>query len=355
MHHFTWHVEGAGSYSELRFRCIRRLSFRYHDENGLGTIPPEVVSSLDHELKVFAEFGVLGALVRLAEMWEPVASQNAPWAVQGSAASSLVLFGIGMLPFCPADHRLLFDRFVVAFRERRLEIDIVVSPEVMAIFRGLPVPGDTGTVEGIALRLIEYPTLDGHLHWEKVQPSLRPPSKDQVQQIIAGLQTNAARDLDFISTGLDFVAAVQPITFEDFVICQQLDDPGRISAGWPERVRRSRDERAAAPQTGEIDAGVLLQARGLPMFQEDLMAILSRFGGLDPIDAYRLVSAMALHRTETVRQGEQAFIEGAARNGLSRPHAESLFEIVSQGAPLATCKAHAISMAYLTAGLALGG
>ena len=40
------------------------------------------------------------------------------------------------------------------------------------------------------------------------------------------------------------------------------------------------------------------------MFQEDLMAILSRFGGLDPIDAYQLVSSMALHQAEKVRKGE---------------------------------------------------
>ena len=91
------------------------------------------------------------------------------------------------------------------------------------------------------------------------------------------------------------------------------------------------------------------------MFQEELMAILSRFGGLDPIDAYDVVSVMALHQEEKVRKGEQAFLEGAVRSGFTRPHAESLFAIVADGAPLATCKAHAISMAYLAAGLALGG
>lgn len=44
------------------------------------------------------------------------------------------------------------------------------------------------------------------------------------------------------------------------------------------------------------------------MCQKDLMVILSRFGGLDPIDAYQLVSALALHQAEKVRKGEQAFL-----------------------------------------------
>ena len=73
--------------------------------------------------------------MQLARMWEPVVAQRASWAVQGSAASSLVLFGIGMLPFCPADHGLLFDRFRIAFRGRPWELDVIVSPEVMAIVR----------------------------------------------------------------------------------------------------------------------------------------------------------------------------------------------------------------------------
>jgi DNA polymerase III alpha subunit len=90
------------------------------------------------------------------------------------------------------------------------------------------------------------------------------------------------------------------------------------------------------------------------MFQEDLMVILSRFGGLETIDAYQLVPAMALHQAEKVRKGEQAFLEGVARSGFVRPHAESPFAIVADAAPLAICKAHAISMAYLAAGLALG-
>ena len=84
------------------------------------------------------------------------------------------------------------------------------------------------------------------------------------------------------------------------------------------------------------------------------MTLLSRFGGLDLIEAYRLVTAIAFHRAEKVRSGKQAFVEGAMRGGFTRPHAESLFAIIADGAPLATCKAHAINMGFLAAGVALG-
>ena len=340
---------------DLRFRCINRLMQRYGGMDGQGQIPTDVLATLDRELAVFAEDGVLGALLQLAQMWEPVVAQRAPWAVQGSAASSLVLFGIGMLPFCPVDHGLLFDRFRIAFRGQPLELDVVVSPEVMAIVRGLPTPANAEAGQGITLGLAVYPKLEGHLHWEAVQPSLQPPSPEQVQGIITGFQSDVFSDLDFIATGLDFIEAVRPVTFGDLVLCQQLDDPCRIDAGWPERIRTAVDEAAVKILPNGIDTRSLLQARGLPMFQEELMAILSRFGALDPIDAYQLVSAMSLHQDEKARKGEQAFLEGAVRSGFTRPHAESLFAIVADGAPLATCKAHAISMAYLAAGLALGG
>jgi hypothetical protein len=328
---------------------------RYGGTEGQDQIPTDVLATLDRELEVFAEEGVLGALVQLARMWEPVVAQSASWAVQGSAASSLVLFGIGMLPFCPADHGLLFDRFRVAFSGRPLEIDVIVSPEVMAIVRGLPTPVNAEAGQGITLGLAVCPKLEGHLHWEAVQPSLQPPSPEQVQGIITGFQSDVFSDLDFIATGLDFIDTVRPVTFEDLVLCQQLDDPWRIEAGWPERIRTAVDEAAVKTLPEGIDTRGLWQARGYPMFQEDLMVILSRLGGLDPVDAYPLVSAMALHQDEKVRKGEQAFLEGAVRSGFARPHAESLFAIVADGAPLAACKAHSISMAYLAAGLALGG
>jgi hypothetical protein len=351
-----------GDGANLRCRCINRLMRRYGGTDGQGQIPTDVLATLDRELAVFAEEGVLGAIVQLAQMWEPVVAQRASWAVQGSAASSLVLFGIGMLPFCPADHGLLFDRFRIAFRGRPLEIDVVVSPEVMAIVRGAPAPADAEAGQGITLGLAVYPKLEGHLHWEAVQPSLQPPSPEQVQGIITGFQSDVfsdldfiATDLDFIATGLDFIDTVRPVTFEDLVLCQQLDDPCRIDAGWPERIRTAVDEAAVKSLPEGIDTRFLWQARGLPIFQEDLMAILSRFGGLDPIDAYQLVSAMGFHQDEKVRKGEQGFLEGAARSGFARPHAESLFAIIADGASLATCKSHAISMAYLAAGLALGG
>jgi hypothetical protein len=225
----------------------------------------------------------------------------------------------------------------------------------MAIVRGLPTPANAEAGQGITLGLAVYPKLEGHLHWEAMQPSLQPPSPEQVQEIITGFQADVSSELDFIPTGLDFVETVRPVTFEDLVVCQQLDDPWRIDAGWPERIRTAVDEAAGKSPPEGIDMRILSQARGLPMFQEDLMAILSRFGGLDPIDAYDLVSAMALHQDEKVRKGEQTFLEGAVRSGFARPHAESLLAIVADGAPLASCKAHVISMAYLAAGMALGG
>jgi len=341
--------------TELRSHCISRLMQRYGGMDGQGQIPTDVLATLDRELAVFAHDGVLGALLQLTQVWEPVVAQRAPWAVQGSAASSLVLFGIGMLPFCPVDHGLIFDRFRIAFRGQPLELDVVVSPEVMAIVRGLPTPANAEAGQGITLGLAEYPKLEGHLHWEAVQPSLHSPSPEQVQQIITGFQSDAFSDLDFTANGLDFIDTVRPVTFEDLVLCQQLDDPWRIEAGWPERIRTAVDEAAVKMLPEGIDTRFLWQARGLPMFQEDLMAILSWFGGLDPIDAYDLVSVMALHQEEKVRKGEQAFLEGAVRSGFTRTNAESLFAIVADGAPLATCKSHAISMAYLAAGLALGG
>jgi DNA polymerase III alpha subunit len=114
------------------------------------------------------------------------------------------------------------------------------------------------------------------------------------------------------------------------------------------------DEAAVKTLPEGIDTRVLWQARGLPMFQEDLMAILSRFGGLDPIDAYQLVSAMALHRDEKVRKGEQAFLRG---RGAERVYEAACGKPVRDrhgwGSP-GHLQAHAISMAYLAAGLALG-
>lgn len=344
---------------ELKAICMRRLAKRYGGQPDNGRIPEGVLETLNRELERFADEDLLGTLLSLGRMWAPVVSLGKPWAVQGSAASSLVLFGIGLLPFCPADHGLLFDRFRpdTVNRGGLLEIPVLVSPEVLALIRSIPTPEETDEGKGIRLELLEIQALKGHGHWEKVQPFLKPPTPEQVQVILSKLETSQAKRCPGLegSWVCDFIRQARPVTFEDLVVCQQLNHPSRIEAGWPEVFAEVLDNSREIKPPKNREQSLLAGTRGLPMFQEDLMEVLSQIGGIEKADAYLLLRSICGNRKAQMEQGKREFMRTAMRKGVAQSRAENLFALIHVGAPLATCKANAISMGYLAAGALLAG
>jgi len=344
----------AADTSELRQCCLRRLERRYGGGDGRGQIPDGALASLEKELAFFEEQGLIPPLLRLGQLWKPVADRAAPWAVQGAAASSIVLFGIGMLPFCPADHGLLFDRFGVAVRDGLLEITAVASPDVLERLSHTPSPGNSGNGKGIRLEIHALPDLQGRRHWEPLDSSLSPPTPTQVRSIVETLGTGG--DDPFFgprdSPGRALIQTVQPSTFEDLVLCQQLDTPPLIEAGWPRRFTDGGGE-VKPPHPGR-DQPLLPHTRGLPMYQEDLMGVLATAAGYGGADAYRFLKVLSRDRPGETALAKEDFLERAVRNGFTRSHAECLLAVIEEGARLGVCKANAISMGYLAAGLVLG-
>lgn len=341
----------AADAAALRRSCMRRLARRYAGEDGRGRIPEEALATLDEELALFEQEGLLSPLVHLERMWRPVAELAAPCAVQGAPASSVVLFGIGLLPFCPVDHGLLFDRLRVIVRDRSLEIAAVASPEVLALLASSSLPGDR---HGIRLELHELEALRGHTHWEAIDGSLLPPSAAQVRAIVERLDSGG--DDPFFgprgSWGRAFIRTVRPGTFEELVLCQRLDADTLIEAGWPTRF--AEGDGVAEPPQGDRDRSLLPRTRGLPMYQEDLMGVLQTAAGYGGVEAYRFLTVLFRDRPDETTPAKADFIERAMQHRFTRPHAEALLAVVEEGARLGICKANAISIGYLAAGVVLG-
>ena len=139
-----------------------------------------------------------------------------------------------------------------------------------------------------------------------------------------------------------------PKSFSDLRILISLNRPGPAKSGMLEQIvlNRGKDHESAPfiPETKEI----LAETYGIPIFQEQIMQIGARVGGLQPAEADALRRAMAKKRPELMERYKEAFYSGAREKGIDRKIAETYFFEMEKFSGYAFNKAHATAYATIT-------
>ncbi len=73
---------------------------------------------------------------------------------------------------------------------------------------------------------------------------------------------------------------------------------------------------------------VLEETYGVMVYQEQVMRILNRLGGIELSQAYACIKAISKKKTEVIAQGRKQFIEGAVERGLEKERATKIFELI---------------------------
>ena len=89
-----------------------------------GELSEEVQKRLDYELDIIRQTGYPGYFLIVWDYVKYAHSQGYPLSARGSAASSLVLYALGVITFNPMDYDCLFERFLNLERISPPDIDI---------------------------------------------------------------------------------------------------------------------------------------------------------------------------------------------------------------------------------------
>jgi DNA polymerase-3 subunit alpha len=143
---------------------------------------------------------------------------------------------------------------------------------------------------------------------------------------------------------------MRPDRLEDLIAANALFRPGPMDL-IPDYNRRKHGE-DAVPSVHEIVDRYTAETYGVMVYQEQVMQIVHGLGGIKLRDAYSLIKNISKKKHDKIEKERPKFIEGAQKQGLSKPQAQELFELILKFAGYGFNKSHSTGyaiVAYQTA------
>lgn len=177
-----------------------------------------------------------------------------------------------------------------------------------------------------------------------VDPNGLPLDDDKVYALFRAGDTDAV--FQFESPGMRRVLVeMQPTRIEDLIAANAMFRPGPMEL-IPTYCRRKAG-REPVERIHPLVDDILAETFGVMIYQEQVMQVLNRLGGLPLGRAMTLIKAISKKKRDVIESERAAFMEGARRNGIVTSEAERLFQLISRFAGYGFNKAHSTGYAIL--------
>ncbi len=126
----------------------------------------------------------------------------------------------------------------------------------------------------------------------------------------------------------DLLVKMKPDRFHDLIAILALYRPGPLNGGMVDTYVNRKHGRERATYEHAVMQEVLEETYGVMVYQEQVMRILNRLGGIELSKAYATIKAISKKKADVIAQGRKEFIDGSAERGLERARAEKIFELI---------------------------
>jgi len=152
----------------------------------------------------------------------------------------------------------------------------------------------------------------------------------------------------FESGGIrDLLIKMKPDRFTDIIATNALYRPGPLNGGMVDEYVDVKNGRKRASYLHPVLKEVLEETYGVMIFQEQVMRILNRLGGIELSQAYGTIKAISKKKTEVIAKSRDQFIEGAITRGLDREKADKIFELIEHFGGYGFNKSHSTAYALV--------
>ena len=149
----------------------------------------------------------------------------------------------------------------------------------------------------------------------------------------------------FESGGIrDLLTKMRPDRFADIIATSALYRPGPLEGGMVMTYVNVKHGREPVPKVHPIIDEVLDETYGVMVYQEQVMRILNRLGGIELAGAYRCIKAISKKKEKVIAGFHDEFIAGAAEQGMGAEKAEEIWNLIVKFAGYGFNKSH--STAY---------
>ena len=201
------------------------------------------------------------------------------------------------------------------------------------------------TILSKVVKLIEQTT------GQKIDPYSFPLDDQETFALLCRGETKGVFQLE--SGGIrDLLQRMKPDHFRDVIATNALYRPGPLEGGMVDDYIQVKHGRKKAEYKHPVMKEILEETHGVMVYQEQVMRILNRLGGIKLANAYTCIKAISKKKLPIIAKFREEFIEGAHAQGLSKQEAEELFGLIEKFAGYGFNKSHSTAyalIAYMTA------
>ena len=150
----------------------------------------------------------------------------------------------------------------------------------------------------------------------------------------------------------DLLQRMKPDHFHDIIATNALYRPGPLEGGMVDDYIEVKHGRKPAEYPHPVMEAILEETHGVMVYQEQVMRILNRLGGIRLSDAYSCIKAISKKKLPMIAKFKQEFLAGARQQGLEKKKADDLFGMIEKFAGYGFNKSHSTAyalIAYMTA------
>ncbi|MFG0294365.1 MAG: DNA polymerase III subunit alpha [Maioricimonas sp. JB045] len=150
----------------------------------------------------------------------------------------------------------------------------------------------------------------------------------------------------------DLLTKMKPDKFADIIATSALYRPGPLEGGMVMTYVNVKHGREPVPTVHPIVDEVLAETYGVMVYQEQVMRILNRLGGIELASSYRCIKAISKKKHSIIAGFHEQFLKGAAENGMAKEQAQDIWNLIEKFAGYGFNKSHSTAygaIAYQTA------
>lgn len=145
----------------------------------------------------------------------------------------------------------------------------------------------------------------------------------------------------------DLLQKMKPDHFGDIIATNALYRPGPLEGGMVEDYVAVKHGRKQPEYKHPVLQDVLGETNGVMVYQEQVMRILNRLGGIELAKAYSCIKAISKKKEKDIAANHEKFIEGAMAAGLGRSDAQEIWSLIEKFAGYGFNKSHSTAYALI--------
>jgi len=196
------------------------------------------------------------------------------------------------------------------------------------------------TILSKAVDLIEQST------GERIDPLKLPLDDEATFALLRRGETKGIFQLE--SGGIrDLLQRMKPDHFADIIATNALYRPGPLEGGMVDDYIAVKHGRKKPEYKHAVLEEVLGETNGVMVYQEQVMRILNRLGGIPLAAAYTCIKAISKKKEALISKNYEQFIAGAVEHGMSSKEANEIWELIIKFAGYGFNKSHSTAYALI--------